>query len=107
MDIYLNNINLLNKGERMNKSLEFTQIADNRFNENENTLISRDKEIKIALAKLSGVTLVKEGEIRKLNFSDNIIQWRKNYLIQKTKQTTWNKIYGTISNIKAVPYYLV
>ena len=39
----------------MNKTLKFTQIVDNRFSENENTLLLRDKEIKIALAKLAGV----------------------------------------------------
>ena len=90
----------------MDKTLEFTQIADNRFNENEETLKTRDKEIKIALAKLEGVILVKESIVRKLDFKDNVLQWRKNYFIQKNKKTTWNAIYGVINKIKAVPYYL-
>lgn len=67
---------------------------------------TRDKEIKIAIAKLEGVTLVKEGDIRKLDFKDGILQWRKNYFIQKNNKTTWNEIYGAINTIKAVPYYL-
>lgn len=91
----------------MNRTLQFTQIADSRFGENELTLSIRDKEIKIALAKLDGVTIVKESNIRKLEFENNVLQWRKNYNVQKNRKTLWGKIYGAINNIKAVPYYLV
>ena len=90
----------------MEKTLTFTQIADNRFGEYFETLATRDKQIKIAIFNLPGVKLIKESDVRKLYFKEDIIQWRKNYFVQKNRKTTWEKIYGAINNIKAVPYFL-
>lgn len=85
--------------------LTFQQIVDNRFVDGDLLLELNKINTKIIneINKLEGV-YVKFKEPYEVDFIDNL-QYRQNYFIKKTtRKITWNDIYKTINNIKAVPY---
>ena len=85
---------------KRNRTLFFMQVADS-----EDTLIERGEKILYNLSKLPSVN-VKVNNLRKL-FFDKDHQWRVDFYVVKDSRITWDKIYETVNQTKAVPYKFI
>lgn len=91
------------------RTLRFTQIVDSRFKGENLTLLKRRAgKIEKALKTLPGVT-VKVGKPRKLIWGppEPCVQWRMDFWVRKLPKgsVTWNTVYKTVNEVKAVPYH--
>lgn len=92
---------------RSTKELQFTFIADDRFNESEQSLAEWGRQLKEGIKGKGEITY--ESVIRKLHFGEPEIscQWRKTYRIRKSDNLTWNDIYELVNSIKVCHFYKV
>ena len=92
------------------KILKFDLITDERFNQNEGTLLDIDQQLRKVLKPISLNLVLQDTPVRILEFNINSKieggnkQWRKTYFIQKNKFITWNTIKSLINTVKA-PHY--
>lgn len=97
------------QGILMIRTLTFEQISDSRFSGSKLELEENSRKIIRELSALIGIT-VKVEEIRELEFTnpdtqEKSISWRQRFFIKKTgRKTTWNDVYRTVNETKAVPY---
>lgn len=97
----------------MTRKLFFTQIADDRFNQNEMDLIHVHKKLTESLSKHDSLE-VTHSKIREVEFSHEIKgvkytnkQWRIDYLIEKQgRKLTWNQVYEIVNSVKVVSFEL-
>lgn len=89
------------------KTLTFTQITDDRFEDNiQDRLLQRVHLLKTALSVLPGVT-VKTSGLYDVNFGDSK-QARCDFYVEKEgRKTTWDDVYKIVNAVKAVPYNMV
>lgn len=89
------------------RTLHFTQITDDRFNENIKDLLKeRIDAIHKQFEGIDGI-VVANNSMYKVDFGDSL-QYRADFYIQKnTRELTWNDVYHKINQIKAVPYEFV
>ena len=87
------------------RTLTFQQIADSRFNENQDTLNHVVERIFHDLFHLPGLTVKAKG-VYELEFKgkEPSKQWRVNFYIYKDRRVTWSKIMEIVNNIQA-PFY--
>ena len=87
------------------KTIYFEQITDSRFSKNDilKELQQREKDIK---DKLKDFAKIETWNIYKVDRWDSI-QYRQKYYIYKNKWITYNKVYGIVNSINAVPYKLI
>ena len=96
----------------MARTLYFQQITDSRFTDPENCLPMLEERVKKIkhLLSIEGVEL-KIGKPYLIDWTDtseNNIQYRVDFMVKKsTRKVTWNKIYGLINSVKAVPYKFI
>lgn len=90
------------------RQLTFEQIADSRFNEDENTLLERNSRLKSIFYQEKNIIFL-YGPIRKITFeNEKVTQYRIRYLITKIgRKPTWNAVYKMVNSVKAVPYHFV
>lgn len=89
------------------RTLHFTQITDDRFNENIKDLLEeRIDAIHKQFEGIDGI-VVANPPMYKVDFGDSL-QYRADFYIQKnTRELTWDDVYHKINQIKAVPYEFV
>lgn len=97
---------LIKEAEKRQRTLIFTQITDDRFNDDiEDLLNERLAELERKL-NLDGVYF-KHYEPYEVDFGENK-QFRADCVVRKTNpKITWNDIKGIINSVKAVPYKFV
>lgn len=103
----------------MARALYFTQITDNRFDNNiKELLIKRTEKLK-ELLNIDGVTLW-VSDIEDIHFNGHTEYWkdgtiafktepndqcRCRFKIEKeTRKVSWNDIYKLVNSVKPVPY---
>lgn len=85
------------------RALYFTQITDDRFNNNIYNLLQKRVLNLKQLLNIQGLK-VSNSEIYKVEFDTNK-QYRCDFMITKTtNKITWNDIYKIVNSINAVPY---
>lgn len=87
------------------RTLKFTQITDDRFDENiKDTLIQRVNILKDSLNQLPGVTAKTTG-IYDLTFEDGTKQCRCDFYVAKEgRKVSWDDVYKMVNQVKACPY---
>ena len=92
---------------RSTKELQFTFIADDRFDESEQLLVEWDRQLKEGIKGKGEITY--ESNTRKLYFGKPEFshQWRKTYRIKKADNLTWNDAYELVNSIKVCHFQKV
>lgn len=86
------------------KKIKFQQIADSRFNKNIVKEIERLKNgTDEAIAKI-GAKNRASGICYFLDFKDGTKQYRVDYIVEKTKDFTYNELYKAVNSVKACYY---
>lgn len=89
------------------KELQFTFIADDRWNGSEQSLTEWDSQLKEKIKGKGEITY--ESNTRKLYFGkpEFCHQWRKDYRIKKNDNLTWNDAYELVNSIKVCRFQIV
>lgn len=104
----------------MSRILYFTQITDDRFDENIKILLEeRVKKIKELLKNIEGVEIA-VSDIEDIHFGGHTEYWKDGtvayqtkpnnqcrcrfQVVKNTRKVTWNDIYQIINSVKPVPY---
>jgi len=92
------------------RRLYFQVYADSRFVPDAGaTCQDRSDRIETALAKLPGVT-VERGKAHRITWTDVPDgpgeQWRAQFIVSKTRATTWNQCYAAVNTVNSCFYKL-
>lgn len=86
------------------KKIIFQQIADSRFCDNIVKEIEKLKDgTDEAIAKI-GAKNIASGICQFIDFKDGTTQYRVDYIVEKTKDFTYNDLYKAVNSVKACYY---